>query len=163
MLFIAQERSPKYADKFLDKVKPLLVEPKVSRRLCFFSFSQSSIWSYVNVYNGVYSVAIHSNTLNGSRLTSQETDIKFFGIPICYAEYVALREFRVLKSIVDLLAAARSAKVQQVVLSRCLRPAPLQHTYIYIKHIYSAHETTPFGSFVWGSFGEKEMLENLNI
>eukprot|EP00434_Breviolum_minutum_P032845 symbB.v1.2.029048.t1/scaffold3132.1/size62850/6 len=25
------ERSPKYADKFLDKVKPLLVEPKVSK------------------------------------------------------------------------------------------------------------------------------------
>jgi hypothetical protein len=24
-----EERSPKYADKFLDKVKPLLVEPKV--------------------------------------------------------------------------------------------------------------------------------------
>lgn len=74
---------------------------------------------------------------------------------------MALREFRVLKSIVDLLAAARSAKVQQVVLSRCLRPAPLQHT--YIKHIYTVHETTPFGSFGWGSFGEKEMLENLNI
>ena len=73
MLFIAQERSPKYADKFLDKVKPLLVEPKVSRRLCFFSFSQSSIWSYVNVYNGVYSVAMHSNTISllyTQRLTS---------------------------------------------------------------------------------------------
>ena len=26
-----QERSPKYADKFLDKVKPLLVDPKVRR------------------------------------------------------------------------------------------------------------------------------------
>lgn len=112
------------------------------------------VWQYIAIQYLYY-------TLNGSRLTSQETDIKFFGIPICYAEYVALREFRVLKSIVDLLAAARSAKVQQVVLSRCLRPAPLQHT--YIKHIYSVHETTPFGSFGWGSFGEKEMLENLNI
>ena len=30
VLALGQERSPKYADKFLDKVKPLLVEPKVS-------------------------------------------------------------------------------------------------------------------------------------
>ena len=101
MLSIAQERSPKYADKFLDKVKPLLVEPKVGRRSdgrLFVSFSQSSIWSYVImcICICVYSVAIqYLYTINGR--------YQVLGIPICYTEYVARRELRVRKSTVYLL------------------------------------------------------------
>ena len=54
VLSIAQERSPKYADKFLDKVKPLLVEPKVGRRsdgrLFFFVFPVLHLVICNNVY-----------------------------------------------------------------------------------------------------------------